>query len=401
MSDLELLIDDGVDAGLVRFLDDRTHLRAEHAFGDGSTQQVVEAGHRLHDLRAVGFVGQALVALQERNDLLLGPQKFGRVDAVDLAIHRVLKQDRAKDAVAAEARALDDASSHLVDLREHLVVAGVAVGFDAIRRERLGRGTTALVEGGDESIGALDLLQLLFVHGDLVTVGGWRDCRWASDGWDSSRRSSPGPCSRRRNKPYSREYPAPLGATTAFALASPAPDCPTRLIGSTYGQSDRSHRCGQIEASPALPRLPPANPARILEFTMATSTKTVRSRTAHRAKPSEPEAPADDVQIRTLPSSTELASFSISVSQATGPATSMPVSWSSPAPKVLDRLETGTEVLAIGRVVRRFYRAGGSTQSRTELVVDRIERLSRRAACRRMVEQVIGHLEATVAERLV
>lgn len=160
---------------------------------------------------------------------------------------------------------------------------------------------------------------------------------------------------------------------------------------------------------------------------MTPSTKTARSRATSRAKPAEPDAPADssknsnpsvdpapgcnlavalgvisgDVQIRTLPSGTELASFSISVSQASGPATSIPVSWSAPTPKLLERLEAGTEVLAIGRVVRRFYRAGGSTQSRTELVVDRIERLSRRTACRRMVEHVIGHLEATVAERLV
>lgn len=110
---------------------------------------------------------------------------------------------------------------------------------------------------------------------------------------------------------------------------------------------------------------------------------------------------SSEVQMRTLPSGTELASFSISVNHATGPTTSMTASWSTPMPAVLNRLTPGTEVLAVGRVVRRFYRAGGATQSRTELVVDRIERLSRKVACRRMVEHVIGHLEATVAERLV
>jgi len=110
---------------------------------------------------------------------------------------------------------------------------------------------------------------------------------------------------------------------------------------------------------------------------------------------------SSDVQMRTLPSGTELASFSISVSHATGPTTSMPVSWPTPTAAVLARLEPGTEVLAVGRIVRRFYRAGGATQSRTELVVDRVERLSRRVACRRIVEQAIADLEATVSERLL
>ena len=38
-ADLELLVDDGVDAGLVGQLDHRAHLRAEHALVDGPREQ--------------------------------------------------------------------------------------------------------------------------------------------------------------------------------------------------------------------------------------------------------------------------------------------------------------------------------------------------------------------------
>src|SRR5690606_29855618 len=41
-ADLELLVHDGVDAGLVGQLDDRAHLRAEHALGLGPGEEVVE-----------------------------------------------------------------------------------------------------------------------------------------------------------------------------------------------------------------------------------------------------------------------------------------------------------------------------------------------------------------------
>ncbi|MAT05553.1 MAG: hypothetical protein CL424_10980 [Acidimicrobiaceae bacterium] len=44
---------------------------------------------------------------------------------------------------------------------------------------------------------------------------------------------------------------------------------------------------------------------------------------------------------------------------------------------------TGDQVVAVGRVVRRFFRAGGVTQSRTELVATKLVRASNRRSVER------------------
>jgi single-strand DNA-binding protein len=48
----------------------------------------------------------------------------------------------------------------------------------------------------------------------------------------------------------------------------------------------------------------------------------------------------------------------------------------------------GDEVLVIGIVQRRFFRAGGATQSRTEVVADRIVRANRRRSVDRALSAV-------------
>ena len=53
---------------------------------------------------AVRLVGQTLVDLEERHDLLVVPEVVGGAAALDLAVHRHLEEDRAEDAVAVEAR---------------------------------------------------------------------------------------------------------------------------------------------------------------------------------------------------------------------------------------------------------------------------------------------------------
>ena len=149
-TDLELLSHDRVQAGAGQ-LDDRSFLGAEDAVGHRAVEQVVQARHRLHQLRAVLLVGQALVDLQERHDVLDVPQVVGRRTALDLAVHGHLEQDRAHDAVAVEGRAGDDAGAHLVDEVEHLLVARVGVLGDAVELERLGRAAAALVQRCDEA----------------------------------------------------------------------------------------------------------------------------------------------------------------------------------------------------------------------------------------------------------
>ncbi|MDQ3106634.1 MAG: single-stranded DNA-binding protein [Actinomycetota bacterium] len=48
-------------------------------------------------------------------------------------------------------------------------------------------------------------------------------------------------------------------------------------------------------------------------------------------------------------------------------AESVPVVWHDP-PATAAALESGDEVVVVGHVARRFFRAGGTTQSRTEVV---------------------------------
>lgn len=106
-----------------------------------------------------------------------------------------------------------------------------------------------------------------------------------------------------------------------------------------------------------------------------------------------------DIDNRTLPSGSDVLSFSIRIASATLRTATVPVAWHDPPARA--SLVPGDEVLAVGRVVRRFFRSGGATQSRTELVASRVEPTRRKATCRRMVEEVVGHLEATVVEKLL
>jgi single-strand DNA-binding protein len=77
-------------------------------------------------------------------------------------------------------------------------------------------------------------------------------------------------------------------------------------------------------------------------------------------------------EARELPSGDVLVSYEVTV-----PATedrraeSVPVSWFEAPAGALD-LEPDAEVVVVGRVRRRFFRAGGSTQSRTEVVAEQV-----------------------------
>lgn len=81
---------------------------------------------------------------------------------------------------------------------------------------------------------------------------------------------------------------------------------------------------------------------------------------------------------RTLPSGDRLVALEVTVRPATGRADSVPVSWFD-APASCLAWEAGHEVVVVGRVRRRFYRAGGSTASRTEVVADTVVPARQRA----------------------
>lgn len=86
-----------------------------------------------------------------------------------------------------------------------------------------------------------------------------------------------------------------------------------------------------------------------------------------------------------LPSGTRLAALEVTVRRPDGPAEPVPVSWVDP-PTWASELTAGAEVVVLGRVRRRFFRSGGVTQSRTEVVAARLVR----ASARRRVSALLG-----------
>lgn len=74
---------------------------------------------------------------------------------------------------------------------------------------------------------------------------------------------------------------------------------------------------------------------------------------------------------RVLPSEAIVLQLDLAVRVPGCRAESVPVSWFDP-PASSARLAEGLEVVVVGRVQRRFFRAGSSTTSRTEVIADRI-----------------------------
>lgn len=74
---------------------------------------------------------------------------------------------------------------------------------------------------------------------------------------------------------------------------------------------------------------------------------------------------------RILPSGSHVVSIELTVRRDEGPAETVPVSWPE-GPAWASALDTDAGIVVVGRVRRRFFRAGGATQSRTEVVAELI-----------------------------
>jgi single-strand DNA-binding protein len=72
---------------------------------------------------------------------------------------------------------------------------------------------------------------------------------------------------------------------------------------------------------------------------------------------------------RVLPSGERLVAVQVTVDRTGDRAETVPVVWFD-APASAATLDLEEAVVVVGRVRRRFFRAGGSTQSRTEVVAD-------------------------------
>ena len=102
-----------------------------------------------------------------------------------------------------------------------------------------------------------------------------------------------------------------------------------------------------------------------------------------------------DAELRTLPSGDELVALELTVRPDDAPAESVPVAWPSPS-TAAPTWTAGEELVVTGRIRRRYFRAGGTTQSRTEVVATRVVPARRRAAATKAVQAALED----VSERL-
>lgn len=97
-----------------------------------------------------------------------------------------------------------------------------------------------------------------------------------------------------------------------------------------------------------------------------------------------------------LPSGDRVLALEVTVRRPAAPAEPVPVQWSQP-PAWAESLLAGDRVAVLGRVRRRFFRAGGTTQSRTEVVATKVVRASARSRVRVLVEEAVDALDQELA----
>jgi single-strand DNA-binding protein len=102
-------------------------------------------------------------------------------------------------------------------------------------------------------------------------------------------------------------------------------------------------------------------------------------------------------ELRVLPSGDRLVALELSVPQAGVRTESVPVVWHD-AQAMAEALDVNQAVMVLGRVRRRFFRAGGSTQSRTEVVAETVIPARQAKRARSLVAKAKVRLEAAGAE---
>lgn len=82
-------------------------------------------------------------------------------------------------------------------------------------------------------------------------------------------------------------------------------------------------------------------------------------------------------QCRDLPGGAAVADFDLATDDGT-----VPVAWREPSSAILAAMQPGESVVVVGHVQRRFFRSGGRTHCRTEVVAQRVIPSRRRATVR-------------------
>jgi single-strand DNA-binding protein len=99
---------------------------------------------------------------------------------------------------------------------------------------------------------------------------------------------------------------------------------------------------------------------------------------------------SSDPVTRELASGDVVLTYEVTTRVADEPASSVPVAWFCTASAKVPDVHKGDHVVVTGRVHRRFFRAGGRTQSRTELVADRVVAAGRRRSVVSVIERAVA-----------
>jgi len=100
---------------------------------------------------------------------------------------------------------------------------------------------------------------------------------------------------------------------------------------------------------------------------------------------------SSEPRIRQLPSGSSIVNLDVTTALDDGSgAVSVPIVVEAESV----HCAVGDQVVVVGHVRRRFFRAGGATQSRTEVVAHKVVRASRTRAAQTLVASVVALLDA-------
>lgn len=104
---------------------------------------------------------------------------------------------------------------------------------------------------------------------------------------------------------------------------------------------------------------------------------------------------ARPAEVRELPSGDRLVAYEVTVDRQGERAETVPVVWHGAPASAVDH-GVDERLVVVGRVRRRFFKAGGSTQSRTEVVAEAVvpARQAKRAAA------AVERAQASLSEAL-
>lgn len=103
-------------------------------------------------------------------------------------------------------------------------------------------------------------------------------------------------------------------------------------------------------------------------------------------------------ELRILPTGSSLVGLEVTTRRpGSDRADSVPVVWHD-APAATSGWEEGSEVVVVGHVNRRFFRAGGSTQSRTEVVAHTVLPVRQTKRATALLREAASAIESALAK---